>query len=485
MNIIDFLKGAIKKMLGKNNIETALKIDIAISPKLEEKIREWGNIYENKAPWLNKDVKSLELGSSISGEFVRLTIAEMKTEITGSTRADFLQEQYKRMLKNLADNLEIGDAKGGLIFKPYVKNGEIYVDFVLQGNFYPISFDDTGKIISIIFATQKTEGNYIYTRLEYHRLEGTDYYISNTAYKSNNNSSLGKEINLSEVPEWKNIEKEVKIENVEKPLFAYYKPPIANNVDTKSPLGISVFAKATNLIKDADEQYGRIMWEYEGSEKAVYASTEALKPRKEVIRNGENRRTKWETPKLKERLFKAIDIDGKDGEGFFKDYSPEVRDEAFWRGLNKILERIEFNVGLAYGTISEPAFSDKTATEIKTSKQRSYMTVSRMQENLQTALEDLIYAIDVLTTLYSLAPVGTYQTSFEWGDSVLTDTQVEQTIQMQEVGQGLRSKLRYIMWRYGLTEQQAQEELDRIQEEKMSNQAAFGFTPINNGDDEE
>ena len=54
------------------------------------------------------------------------------------------------------------------------------------------------------------------------------------------NNSLGKEINLSEVPEWKDIEKEVRIENVEKPLFAYYKPPTANNVDAKSPLGISV-----------------------------------------------------------------------------------------------------------------------------------------------------------------------------------------------------------------------------------------------------
>ena len=462
-------------MLGKSNIESELNIDIAISPKLEAKIREWGNIYENKAPWLNKDVKSLELGSSIAGEFVRLTTAEMKTEITGSARAIFLQQQYKKMLKNLADNLEIGNAKGGLVFKPYVKNEQIYTDFVQEGLFYPISFDDTGRIISIVFSSQKTEGNYIYTRLEYHRLEGTDYYISNTAYKSNNNSSLGKEINLSEVPEWKSIEKEVKIENVEKPLFAYYKPPIANNVDTKSPLGISVFAKAVNLIKDADEQYGRVMWEYEGSEKAVYASTEALKPRKEIIRDEEGKRINWETPKLKDRLFRAIDLDGKNGEGFFEDYSPEIRDEAFWRGLNKILERIEFNVGLAYGTLSEPAFSDKTATEIKTSKQRSYVTVSRMQENLQTALEDLIYAMDVLTTLYSLAPIGTYQASFEWGDSVLTDTQVEQTIQMQEVGQGLRSKLRYIMWRYGLTEQQAQEELDRIQEEKMSNQEAFGF----------
>ena len=207
----------------------------------------------------------------------------------------------------------------------------------------------------------------------------------------------------------------------------------------------------------------------------VYSVDADLKPKKEVIRDGDRKRTIWETPKLKDRLFKAIDLDGKSGEGFFEDYSPEIRDEAFWRGLNKILERIEFNVGLAYGTLSEPAYSDKTATEIKTSKQRSYVTVSRMQDNLQTALEDLLYAMNVLATLYNLSPNGDYQLTFDWGDNVLTDTEREQTLQMQEVNAGLRSKLKYIMFRYGMTEEQAQEELDRIQSEKMSNQEAFGF----------
>ena len=106
------------------------------------------------------------------------------------------------------------------------------------------------------------------------------------------------------------------------------------------------------------------------------------------------------------------------------------------------------------------------------------MTVSRMQENLQNALENLIYAMNTLTTLYSLTPNGDYQTSFEWGDSVLTDTEKEQTLQMQEVNMGVRSKLKYIMFRYGLTEEQALEELQRIQEEKMSNQEAFGFNQV-------
>ena len=118
---------------------------------------------------------------------------------------------------------------------------------------------------------------------------------------------------------------------------------------------------------------------------------------------------------------------------------------------------------------------EKTATEIKSSKQRSYATVSKMQESLQNALENLIYAMDVLTTLYNLAPQGNYVVSFNWDDSLIVDTEREQTLQMQEVSAGLRSKIRYIMFRYGLTDEQAREELELIKQEKQSNAEMFGF----------
>lgn len=140
-----------------------------------------------------------------------------------------------------------------------------------------------------------------------------------------------------------------------------------------------------------------------------------------------------------------------------------------------MLQRIEFNVGLAYGTLSEPNTVDKTATEIKASKQRSYSTVSKMQANLQKALENLIYAMDVLTSLYGLAPSGNYEVSFSWDDSLVVDTEKEQMLQMQEVNAGLRSKLKYIMYRYGLTEEQAKEELELINQEKQANAKMLDF----------
>lgn len=98
-----------------------------------------------------------------------------------------------------------------------------------------------------------------------------------------------------------------------------------------------------------------------------------------------------------------------------------------------------------------------------------------MQENLQKALENLIYAMDALTTLYNLAPQGNYEVSFNWDDSLIVDTEREQTLQMQEVNAGLRSKIKYIMFRYGLTEEQAKQELELINQEKQTNAEIFGF----------
>lgn len=55
-------------------------------------------------------------------------------------------------------------------------------------------------------------------------------------------------------PEWADIAPEVRIE-VERPLFAYFRIPLANRNDRHSPLGASVYAPAVDTIHDADEQF--------------------------------------------------------------------------------------------------------------------------------------------------------------------------------------------------------------------------------------
>jgi A118 family predicted phage portal protein len=450
---LSWIRSVIDRMLEKNTIQTKLNIKLAVSDEMASAITKWAKIYINQAEWLKNDIKSLNLAAQVCTELTRLTLLEYKSEITGSTRADYLNEQYKKFKANLKEKIEIGFAVGGIIFKPFIKDKQIAVDFVPADSFLPVEFDDSGNITSAIFISQLIKGETYYTKLELHRLIGTNYSVTNKAFQSKNSSELGTEILLEKVEEWASLQPLTTIENIDAPLFGYFKVPIANNIDPKSPLGISAFARATNDIKNADEQYGRLMWEYEASEKAIYADVQALQKQPKVNDDG---KTVYKMPSVNNRLFKALDV-GK--EGFFEDYSPEVRDEAFIRGLNKIKQEIEFKCNLAFGTISDPQIVSKTATEIKTSQKRSYDMISSSQGNLELAINSLIYAMDVLATLYNLAPAGKYEASYNWDDSIIVDADAERQQDMKDVAAGFMNHWEYRMKWYGETEEQAKANL--------------------------
>lgn len=447
-----FLRG-IDKMLSKSTIEDALKVKTAISNEMDKAMNLWLKIFTNNAPWLNEEVRSLQLGASIAEEFARLITLEMKSEVTGSARADYINEYYQKVLEELKSKLALFNAVGGGFFKPYIKANKFYIDYIPQTDCKPLKFDSAGNITSIVFSSQVVKGEKRYTRLETHTLNGTDYIVENKVYVSETyNTSLGRQTSLKEISEWADLEEKTTIQNVEMPLFAYYKVPLSNNIDPKSCLGPSVYHKAVDSIKKADIQASRLDYEYESAERSIYADVNALKNE-----NGTAKRNK---------VVKTLDT-GEDG--FYKEFSPSLRDEGFIRGQNKNKQEIEFQCNLAYGTISDPSLVEKTTVEINSSKQRSYSSVSQMQHSLERALKHLVYILDVYCDLYELAPSGEYEVSSEWDDSIIVDAESEQRIIMQEVDKRLMSKKEYLIRRYGLTEEQAIEKLKEIEEENKIN----------------
>ena len=379
--VVGWIKTIIDKLLIRNG--NNINEDIPVSEEMKQSIDLWEKMYKGQAPWIDEDVKSLNLEADICTEFARLIMLEHKSELTGSFKADFIYPEYKKVLKLLRDSkLELLLAMGGLVLKPYISNRKLCTDIIQVNKFIPLSFNSNGVVTSGIGIAQNTIGKTIHTRLEHHifNAEQRTHTIYNRCYESDNENELGKEINIKQTI-WSDLSPTAVIENVDKPLFVYITVPLANNIDIDSPLGVAIFSRAVDKIKKADVQYGRVDWEYESSEKAIYVDELA-------IRNGnsENIPLSNRIDKLKGRIYKAFTVDKDD---FFKEYSPEIRDEAYWRGLNKHLERIEFSCQLAYGTLSEPTYSDKTAEEIKTSKQRSFSAVAKLQESVQTGLEHL------------------------------------------------------------------------------------------------
>lgn len=419
---------------------------------------------------------------------------------TGPTeRADFLKKQYKKLQKQIRRQLEYGIAKGGLVIKPYIvkydeakasthtgdestntgrmhydkqlDSAEIEFDFVQADRFFPLSFDANGKVIEAAFIQTKVDKakEVVYIRLEYHKLEKRTVTVQNLAFEStdmnlanSNNiksaSNLGKPINLTSVPEWANLQPVTTIEGVDRLLFAYFRMPEANTVDPYSPLGVSGYSRVIQLIKDADMQYSRLLWEFEGGEMAIDVDRDALKFVTDP--NGEGYSV---LPEKQNRLFRKVDLNNEETYNVF---APALRDTSIIHGLNTIFMRIEDATGLSRGTLSDVTQQEaKTATELKILKQRSYATNADIQMALQDALEDAVYVMDVYCTLYDVTPDGEYEVSFEWDDSIIVDSESELSKRITLMQNGLASKLETRMWYFGETENQARAALQQIDEE--------------------
>lgn len=530
-------------MIGPKSISEALHIAPTISTDMIDAIELWGDMYQEKSPWLHDGtiadpvtVKSMGLPAFISSEKARTALLEMNCEITAvkrevekpnpnyappqynelgqlvmggqpktiktdedigdTTRAKYIDKQFDKVRAEIRKQLEYGCAKGGLVIKPYVVQRDTTVpesnadviglvdktpiatqiefDYVQADGFYPISFDASGRITEAAFVQRKIEKDTTYSRLEYHRLNQSEnsVTIQNRCFKSTNttnmqNQSIGEDIgtecSLSEVPEWAGLEKETTIAGVDRLLFAYFKMPEANTIDTTSPLGVSCFSRAVKLIEEADKQYSRILWEFEGGELAVDVDRDAMSER--AIHNNDGSYSMVATrPVMQERLFRKIDLNKEDTYNIF---NPAFRDVSLINGLNNILMRIEDVTGLSRGTIADVSQEARTATELRILKQRSYASNLDVQRALEKALRDVIYIMDVYCDLYQIVPAGDFDVSFEWDDSILVDVEQELGKRITLMQNGLASKLETRMWYFNETEAQAQLALDRIKEENQ------------------
>ena len=541
MSFWDNFIGRIKNMFGLSEVESVIHVKPAISTDMINAIQKWSAMYEGRAPWLKEPrpgfperVVSLGLPALIASEKARMATMEMESEISppmkdvekenpdyvppgtdefgnptmgqgamvitepepdGPTeRADFLNNEYKKLLKHIRRQLEYGIAKGGLVIKPYVvvyedgeefkseeKTGdrlssekplpkyEMRFDFIQADRFYPLSFDTNGKITEAAFIQKQIDKDKVYTRLEWHKLEGRKVTIKNYAFVANNTTDsrisisqsegFGKPCKLTDVAEWANIAETVSIENVDRPMYAYFKMPEANTIDPYSPLGVSGYSRAVSLIRDADEQYSRLLWEYEGGELAVDVDRDALK-----IQEIDNQNHQTTMPAKQERLFRKVDLNSEET---YEVFAPALRDASLANGLQIILERIEDVVGFSRGTISnEITHEARTATELKLSKERTYGTNRGIQNALEDALRDTIYVMDALCTLYEITPPGEYEVSFEWDDSIIVDADSELEKRLTMVDSGISSKLETRMWYFGETENQAKAALQKIDDEK-------------------
>lgn len=435
-----FWKGFMR-MFGYMTLKQIVGKDITLSDNMINAINQWKQMLNGEADWITDSVVSLGIEEGICREFADCVLVEMETSVSNER----LDKIYQKNIVGLNESLQEGLALGSFVLKPL---GQTVAEFISADKIIPISFGDDGKPNDIAFLTVKKVGETDYfTRFERHYFINGNLTIENKCFHSQTASDIGLPCSLEAVEEWANIEPgPITYPGMNRMDFGYYKNPIKNKVDG-SACGVSVYDSAVDLIRKADIQGARLDWEYESGERAIHVDSKALKQDKSTGRFG--------MASLNKRLYRGLNLEaGKDQE-LLKEYSPEMRDEAFKRGLEEYKREIEFSVGLAYGDLSNAQEVAKTATEIKASKNRKYNRVTAIQNNLYDCLEDFVAGLAFYNSMLNSG----YEFSCKFNDSILTDEETERQQDRQDVSMGVMSHLEYRMKWYNEDEATAKKML--------------------------
>lgn len=382
------------------------------APEMATALRNWDNISSGSPPWLDRDddIDTINFAKVIADYRARLTALDIGIAVSGEgPRAEYLQQITADLLKRMPDKLADADRLGGMIIK---FNGVSW-DFVMQGEFGVTALDGSSNIVGAIFASQATQGESKFTRLEYHRFEGDGesraYVITNKAFKNVDNrggaADLGREVPLATVAAWADFEPEVRIGGLEQPLFGFYRIPGANTIAPGMPHGMAVFANAITELKSLDIAISRKDGEVQDSKHITFVGQNAI-------------RTATNTGIKLPRFVKGLGIGLNDSDvSAIHEHAPTLQTDARIKDINFDLSLIGVKCGFSEGVfVMDGQTGVITATQVESDDRDTIQTIKTDRDALQAAIEAAIAGADAVATLMGLAPVGSYELAFNFGD---------------------------------------------------------------------
>jgi A118 family predicted phage portal protein len=310
----------------------------------------------------------MNAAKAICEEFTALTFAER----VGITLSDPAMQKYiERTLSETGFWEQIqafitnSYALGGGCMKFFIADGKPCIDFLSAKKMYPISWRN-GRISEIIFSSAEVaDGKYI-TNLERYGSGFTE----NLSFISDNRASLGRRF-TSSAPEY--------VESEAAGLFTVFRPAAANNFDTESPLGVSVFSSAIDTLKALDIAFDSFMREFILGKKRIIVPAASIQTIVDP-----------ETGNLT-RYFDADDeafvaLKTEDTEALkINDNTVSLRVEEHISAIEALYKMLCFQTGVSAGTFSMSNglhYYVKTASEVMSQNAKSARTIRLNQNNL-------------------------------------------------------------------------------------------------------
>lgn len=435
-----------------------------------------------------------ELASLVWGEECTVNVSMDGFEATDEN-PDPLDGFVQRVLgenalrEKMQESIEQALALGGAAMKVYSdvqrdENGNeipdtrrINIGYAMADQFIPTAWDNA-KVTEGLFVSRIAKGGFYFTRLEWHRWNGLTYTITNELYRSEmmkgdqpgeDQDILGVRWPLADIYPY--LEEETVIP-VSESLFTYWRTPIANNLDDNSPLGMSVYGNALETVHALDICYDSFVSEFRLGKKRVIVPARCVKT---VIDPVSGLPVRYFD--ATDEVYEALATDNPEDLNV-KDNSVELRVEEHIRAINAFLSILCLQTGFSAGTFTFDQHTGlKTATEVVSENSKTYKTIKTVQNQLAPAIEHMVRNIIEVASLYEMdyegqqiaaLAAGGYHVNITFDDGVTQDRQTNINEGVMLVGAGLLSKYTFLTDRkygQGLTPEQAEEELQRINSE--------------------
>ena len=426
---------------------------------------------------LKRDFNHLPIGRTASKKVASLVFNEQaKIQVNNETANKFINETLKtdRFSKNFERYLESCLALGGLAMRPYVDEDRVRVSFVQAPVFLPLQ-SNTQDVSSaaIVTKTLKTEGQKTkyYSLIEFHEWSKDSYTITNELYESESKTRIGQRVPLSML--YEDLEETVTLNGLTRPLFTYLKPPGMNNKDINSPLGLSIFDNAKTTMDFINTTYDEFMWEVKMGQRRVAVPTQMIDT--QVDASGEKVvvRREFETGRNVYEQFDTGDMDKGIG---ITDLTTDIRSDDYIKAINKGLSLFEMQLGVSAGMFSFDGKSMKTATEVVSEQSDTYQMRNSIATLVEQSLKELVISILELAKVYNLyaGEIPTMdEISVDLDDGVFNDRNAEFDYWSKMVAAGFAPKTMAIEKTLNVTEEQAQEIYQAINDETVVSTDSF------------
>ncbi len=443
---------------------------------------EWHDIrYTTIAGPKKRRMASLNMPKVVSQELATLIFNERcEINISDKTLSGKIHDVFKNnnFVKKFQDYLEYQFAMGGMVIKPYVEDEKLKLSYVTADCFIPISWDHI-TIREAVFLNEFSKKGKKYNHLEWHLWDRATYIIRNEVYENNTGEELGVKVPLKQF--FPNLEEEIRISNYKRPGFVYFKPNIANNLDTTSPLGISIFANALDTLHSLDIAFDSYQREFKLGKKRILVPDTAIQTVIDPLTGQMHRYFDAE-----DEVYQAMALGDMDANKI-ADISTTLRVEEHISAINSLLNVLAMQIGFSSGAFTFDGQGVKTATEVVSENSKTFRTKQSHENLIEAGIQELVECIIQVAELYQLfnRPEGEYEVTVAFDDSIAEDQKAEIAKQVQLVTNQLTSKKKAIMKIHGFSEEEAEQLLKEIAEENATATVeAIDFFGINNRQDQ-